>query len=137
VNYQSLPVNRPKNEVNTYHRDGVGRFDGNGERRDNYEPNSFGGATQDKTYREPPLKISGDADRYDANSGNDEFTQAGDLYRLFKSDERERMTSVIAGTMKGVPEEILIPNLKHFYKCDPEYGTKIAEKVGLAHKLKG
>jgi catalase len=43
TNYESLPVNRPKAEVNTYHRDGAMRFDANGGKAPNYEPNSFGG----------------------------------------------------------------------------------------------
>lgn len=30
VNYAALPVNKPHSPVNTYHRDGQMRFDGNG-----------------------------------------------------------------------------------------------------------
>ena len=46
ANYQALPINRPKNEVNNYQRDGSLRFDGNSEAQDNYQPNSFGGPAQ-------------------------------------------------------------------------------------------
>lgn len=133
ANYQHLPVNRPKNEMNSYQRDGAMRFDGNGV-ADNYEPNGFGGPAQDESFAEPPLRISGDAARYDAHKGNDEYTQAGDLYRLMSKEERDRLTSVIAGTMQGLPENILRPNIENFAKCDPEYGAEIARKVGL--KLK-
>jgi catalase len=136
ANYQQLPINRSKSPVNDYKRDGAMRFDGNSGRADNYGPNGFGGPAQDASYAEPPLRISGDAARYDAHKGNDDFSQAGALYRLLKPDERERLTSNIAGAMKGVAPEILIPNLKHFAQCDAEYGRKIAEKVGLADKLK-
>ena len=41
----------------------------------NYQPNSFNGPLDDKQYSEPPLKISGDADRYDHRIGNDDYTQ--------------------------------------------------------------
>ncbi|TGN19993.1 catalase [Leptospira idonii] len=128
-NYQMIPVNRPKNPVGLYQRDGI-RFDENGN-YDNYEPNSFGGPVQDVSVKEPPLRISGDADRYDSHAGNDDYSQAGDLYRLFSPEERDRLTSVIAGTMKGVPSDIVKANLSHFEKCDPEYGRKIAEKLGI------
>jgi catalase len=131
VNYQSLPVNRPSSAVNTYHRDGAMRFDGNEGRADNYEPNGFNGPVQKPDFSEPPLAISGDADRYNAHAGNDEWSQAGDLYRLMTTEERDRLTSNIAGTMKGLPEAITRPNILNFAKCDPEYGAAIARKVGI------
>ena len=52
TNYQALPVNRPKNDVNHYQRDGSLRFDGNGSGQDNYEPNGFGGPVQDPSASE-------------------------------------------------------------------------------------
>lgn len=42
------------------------RFDANGGGSVNYEPNSFGGPTEDRSYLEPPLKVEGDAMAYDA-----------------------------------------------------------------------
>jgi catalase len=134
TNYQHLPVNRPKNEVNFYQRDGAMRFDGNVGAADNYEPNGFQGPAQEESVAEPPLRISGDAARYDAHEGNDEYTQAGDLYRLMSKEERDRLTSVIASTMQGLPESVLRPNIENFAKCDPEYGAEIARKVGLKVK---
>ncbi|AOP33823.1 catalase [Leptospira tipperaryensis] len=131
VQYQQLPVNRPKNPVNVYHRDGSVKFQSDGN-FDNYEPNGFEGPSQDSSFAEPPLRISGDADRYDAHADNDDYTQAGDLYRMLKSDERDRLTSTIASTMKGLPKGLVVANVKHFYRCDPEYGTKLAEKVGVS-----
>ncbi|TGK14442.1 catalase [Leptospira stimsonii] len=130
VQYQQLPVNRPKNPVHVYHRDGSVKFQSDGN-YDNYEPNGFEGPSQDSSFAEPPLRISGDADRFDAHSANDDYTQAGDLYRILKPEERDRLTSTIASTMKGLPKGLLVANVKHFYLCDPEYGTKLAEKVGL------
>lgn len=130
-NYQMLPVNRPHNEVNSYQRDGMMNFNGNGGRKDNYEPNSFGGPAQDESFREPPLRLKGDLDRHDAYKDNDDFAQAGNLYRLFTEEQKDKITSVIAGTMKGLPEEILRPNIEHFLQADQDYGRRIAKKVGL------
>jgi catalase len=82
-NYASLPVNRPHaTATHTYHRDGFMRFDGNGGGSVNYEPNSCGGPVEDPRDKEPPLKIAGDAERYDHRAGNDDYTQAGNLFRL-------------------------------------------------------
>jgi catalase len=43
VNYESLPVNRPRCPVDRYHRDGLMRLDENGGGSVNYEPNSDDG----------------------------------------------------------------------------------------------
>ena len=51
----------------------------------NYEPNSFGGPVEDPAVKEPPLKISGDADRYDHRVGNDDYHAGG---KPVPSDER-------------------------------------------------
>ena len=64
THYEMLPVNRPRVPVNHYHADGPMRFDSPKATEAYYEPNSFGGPTQDARFAEPPLKISGDADRY-------------------------------------------------------------------------
>jgi catalase len=63
VNFESLPVNRSRAEVSTYHRDGAMRFDDHSGGAVHYEPNSFGGPVEDRKFVAPPLKVSGDADR--------------------------------------------------------------------------
>jgi len=128
VNYESLPVNKPHAATDTYHRDGLMRSDVSGSPV-NYEPNSFGGPTEDPSFKEPPLKISGDADRYDHREGNDDYTQAGNLYRLMPEDERERLHAAIACAMQGVPEEIIERQLGHFEKADPAYAEGIREAL--------
>lgn len=113
-------------------RDGAMRFDGNGGASRNYEPNSFSGPHQDPRFKEPPLKISGDADRYDHREGNDDYTQAGDLFRLLKADEKARLIANIVGAMKTVPLEIQLRQIAHFTKADPAYGVGVAKGLGLA-----
>ena len=130
VNYESLPVNRPRCPVATYHRDGFMRFDGNAGGSVNYEPNSFGGPTEDARFKEPPLRISGDADRYDHRAGNDDYTQAGNLYRLMPAAERERLHAAIARAMQGVPREIIDRQLGHFEKADAAYAAGIRKALG-------
>ena len=131
TNAEALPVNRPKSPVHSYHRDGAMRFDGNGGGSVNYEPNSFGGPKEDPAYREPPLKISGDADRYDHRAGNDDYSQAGALFRLMSDDQQRQLFDNIAAAMAGVPEAIQRRQIAHFAKADPAYGAGVAERVGL------
>lgn len=130
VNHESLPVNAPKNcEANTYYRDGTMRFDGNGGGSVNYEPNSFGGPVEDPKFKEPPLKISGDADRYNHRDGNDDYTQAGQLYRLMSGDEREHLHKAMAGAMQGVPDKIIERQLEHLGKADQAYAKGVREAL--------
>jgi catalase len=37
-------------------------------------------------FKEPPHKISGDADCHDHRIGNDDYTQEGNLFRLMSPD---------------------------------------------------
>jgi catalase len=131
VNHDSLPVNRPRCPVHNYHRDGTMRFDGNEGGAVNYEPNSYGGPVEDPRFKEPPLAIDGAADRYDHRAGNDDYTQAGNLFRLLPKDERERLMDNIAGAMQGVPEEIQRRQIGHFAKADLAYGKGVAQRLGL------
>lgn len=136
THYESLPVNRPKTEVNHYHKDGVMRFfDNNTDNPDAYyEPNSFNGPVEDPSVKEPPLKISGDADRYNHREGNDDYTQPGNLFRLFNDEQKQRLFNNIADAMEGVPEQIVQRQLVHFYKADPEYADGVAEAIGIENK---
>ena len=136
VNYESLPVNRPHaTEAHTYHRDGAMRFDDNGGGAPNYEPNGFGGPVEDPRFREPPLRISGDADRYDHHEGNDDYTQAGDLFRLMTVAQRGRLIANIVAHMASVPRDIQLRQIEHFRKADPDYGNGVAEGLGVTTPL--
>ncbi len=131
THYEMLPVNRPRVPVNHYHSDGSMRFDAPPRTEAYYEPNSFGGPTESKHLAEPPLRISGDADRYSHRVGNDDYTQPGNLFRLMAPDAQERMFGNIAATMAGVPEEIVQRQLVHFHKADPAYAAGVARVLGI------
>ena len=132
ANHQALPINRPRNEVNNYQRDGQMRFDDNGGRSVYYEPNSFGGPTESQENKQAAYPVSGVAESV-AYDHNDHYTQAGDLYRLLSEDERTRLVANIVEAMKPVEkEEIKLRQIQHFYKADPEYGTRVADGLGLS-----
>jgi catalase len=131
VNYESLPVNRPHSAVNTYQRDGSMRFDSNNGPAVNYQPNSFDGPTADAQYLEPPLRLTGDGARYDHRAGNDDYTQAGNLFRLMDAGARSRLVGNLVAAMAGVPKRIQLRQLTHFYRADPEYGGAVAAGLGI------
>lgn len=131
-NHNQLPVNRPKVEANNYQRDGFMRADDNGKGSVYYEPNSFGGPAESTENKVTPFEVTGKAAQVGHNS-DDHYTQAGDLYRLLSAEEKTRLVDTIVGAMKPVElEEIKLRQIGHFYKADPEYGTRIAEGLGLS-----
>jgi catalase len=134
THYEALPVNAPKCPVHHYHKDGAMRFFRNdtGNPDAYYEPNSFGGPTQDPSAAEPPLRISGDAARYDHREGNDDFSQPRALFRLFDAGQKGRLFSNIADAMQGVPESIVDRQLALFDRVDPAYGAGV--RAALAEK---
>jgi catalase len=135
VNYESLPVNKAHVPVHNYQRDGAMRFDENGGGSVNYEPNSFGGPVEDHAFKEPPLPVSGAADRYDHRVDNDDYTQPGNLFRLMSGDQKRQLFDNIAAAMQGVPEVIQRRQIAHFTRADPAYGAGVAERLGLTTRL--
>ena len=133
ANYELLPINRPKVEVHNYQRDGHMRCDENGGASVNYEPNSFGGPQANAAFDEPPLRISGDAARYEQKRGvDDDYIQPGNLFRLMPPDEQQRLIANIVGSLKKTPKAIQEKMAAHFKKADPAYGGGIANGLGLA-----
>jgi catalase len=132
THYEALPVNAPKCPVHNYNKDGAMHFMAPNPNPDAYyEPNSFSGPKETPQYREPPLKISGDADRYNHRIGNDDYKQPGDLFRLMPADARERLMDNVAAAMQGVPLEIVARQVVHFYRADPAYGAGVAKRMGV------
>ena len=90
THYEHLPVNAARCPVHNYHKDGPMRFfpQETGNVDAYYEPNSFHGAAEDKSFVEPPLAISGDAERYNHRDGNDDYRQVTALFNLFNKDQK-------------------------------------------------
>ncbi|MGG3927589.1 catalase KatA [Metabacillus fastidiosus] len=132
ANHNALPINRPLCPVMNNQRDDQLRFDGNGGSSDvYYEPNSLGGAVETPENKIVEFAVEGFAGSF-GYASDDHYTQAGDLYRLMSEEERTRLVNTIVGAMKPVEkDEIKLRQIEHFYKADAEYGTRIAEGLGL------
>ena len=131
THYEQLPVNAPRCPVHHYHKDGAMNFGGqrSGCVDAYYEPNSMDGAIEDPAAKEPPLKISGDAARYDHREGNDDFLQVKALFNLFDQPQKSRLFTNIAAAMEGVPQNIIERQLKLFEKVHPDYASGVREAL--------
>lgn len=131
VNYAALDVNKPRCPVHTYQRDGQTRFDGNGAATPVYQPNSFDGAADNYPVQEPALRINGDADRYDHREENDDYSQAGDLFRLMTPEKQQELIDNLVTAMGDVPRDIQRRQIGHFMKADRAYGEGVAKGLGV------
>ncbi len=136
THYESLPVNRPKCPMHHYHKDGPmntygGIASGNSDAY--YEPNSFDGPFELSSAKEPPLRISGDADRYGQRDGKgqqvDDFTQSRALFNLFDDSEKQRLFSNIADAMQGVSADITERQCALFDQVHPDYGQGVRQAL--------
>ena len=109
------------------------RFDGNGGPSVNYEPNSFGGPVENPAFKEEAYdsELHDLAARYDHREGNDDYTQAGNLFRLIAPDHQERLIGNIVDSMQTVPRDIQVRQIRHFYRADSAYGEGVAQGFGV------
>src|SRR5690606_20995010 len=138
AHYESLPVNRPLSPVHTYHKDGGVNFRANNPNPDAYyEPNSFSGPKEAPQYREPPLRTSGDADRYNHREGNDDYGLPRALFELFDAAQKGRLFANLAAAMQGVPDFILERQFAHFDAIHPDYGSGVRAAVEAGRRKAG
>ncbi len=129
TNYDLLPINARKNNGANYNRDGSMRFDGNYGDLPNYEPNSFGGPKEDPQYVETGYQTSDVLEkvaRYDHRTDNDDYTQAGNLWRMFDDGQKNRTAQAIANSLGQTPLRIQKLQLSHFKQADPDYAARVA-----------
>ncbi|WP_300559891.1 catalase [Companilactobacillus sp.] len=131
VNFEDLPVNRPLNEVHNYERDGYMKADNQGS-EGNYEPNSFDGPKEDHDASVAPVQAEGIIGNQPYSYKVDNTSQAGDLYRLFSDDEKERLIgNVASGLTAANSDEITKLEITQMYGADKDYGTRVAKAMGL------
>lgn len=131
THYEMLPVNRPIVEVNTYNLDGSMNFDIKEPTRAFYEPNSFDGPVEDKSYLEPDLAVGDIAKRYDHRVGNDDFSQPRALFLLMSNSQKEQLFSNIKDAMAGVPRDIVDRQIALFEKVHPDYAAGVKKALGI------
>ena len=155
-NFQQLPVNKPRCPFATYQRDGVMATAEDYGSKPVYYPNTRDDVKDDPKYNECPVDLSklnkiaqgdgsgtvrsggGDAntedvivDRYNSREDHDDFTQAGDLWRLMGDDAKKRCVSAIVGGLGNAREQVQMLQLCHFFRADPEYGMSVAKALNI------
>ncbi|MCF2434981.1 catalase [Streptomyces thinghirensis] len=124
VNHTQLAVNAPKavpGGADNYGRDGLMAANAQGRGAKNYEPNSYDGPVETGRPLAAPLAVSGHTGTHEApqHTKDDDFFQAGELFRLMSEDEKKRLIANIAGGLSQVSRnDVVEKNLAHFHAAD-------------------
>lgn len=130
TNFDMIPVNRPRADVNTYQRDGAMNMHSYG--APNYYPNSFEGSQPDKKYTVPPVDVSGIATRHEYELSDIDYVQAGDLYgKVLSEYDKTNLVGNIVAHIQNAAKRIQLRQTAIFYKAHEDYGTRIASGLGL------
>ena len=126
TNFHQIPVNSARCPVNSNHRDGTGRVDGNYGSLPHYEPNSYGQWQEQPEFREPPLRIRGDADFWNFRENDDDyFSQPGAFFRSMNDEQKQRLFDNTARAMDDAPDFIKERHVANCTKADPAYGAGV------------
>uniref|UniRef100_UPI0035E464AB catalase n=2 Tax=Rhizobium laguerreae TaxID=1076926 RepID=UPI0035E464AB len=131
VNHHQIPVNAPRCPYHSYHRDGSMRIDGNFGAQTSYVPNSRGSWDEQPDYREPPLELSGSADRYDHRIDEDHYEQPGDLFRLMDEEQKEALIANTVSAMFGVSMAVKARHVENCRRADVDYGVRLSAALDL------
>ena len=135
INHTRLTVNAARGVEGgprNYGRDGAMRFDDNGGRAVNYEPNSHNGPAETGAAYDLGYDVSGSVGPRGLvkHREDDDYAQAGALYRVMKEDGRRRLIDNIAGSLAQVSRQDIIDRaIGHFRKADADYGQRLADAV--------
>ena len=133
VNHHQIPVNQPRCPFHSFHRDGAMRVDGNMGSTLHYEPNSYGEWQEQPEYNEPPLELSGAADRWNFREDDDNYyEQPGKLFHLMSDEQKELLFNNTAANIGPADKHIQIRHIVNCYKADPAYGKGVAAALKLS-----
>jgi catalase len=136
TNYNQLPVNQPHAaHVTTYMHEGNMQFSYNDAASRVYTPNSFGGPAADPARAgEGSWETDGEMIRaaQTLHSEDDDFGQAGTLYReVFTDESKARFLETLVGQYNGLTvDRIKDRFIWYWTSVDSDLGAKIVEAVG-------
>ncbi len=125
TNHQHLPVNAPRCPVHNQQRDGQMAVANGGAAQNYATVAAAGSGASGFGHGDPGWSLKGVAGRTDGRGAEDDFTQAGNLFRILSPVEQAKLFANLAGPLSQVSDEILQRQLGHFDKADLAYGAGV------------
>lgn len=140
ANYNQIPVNAPRCPVHHYQRDGAfaginPAVAGSGA---NFYPNDRaeqGAPVEVADVAEPPMPLEQDAwlGIHD-NRDDDNFSQAGDLFRLMSPCQKGQLVHNIAAGLHQCTDDVQQRMLAQYEQADPQYAAMVKQAIATYQK---
>jgi len=134
TNHQHLPVNAPRCPFHNHQRDGAMAADNGGAAANYATLAAKGSAPHGMGHGEPELPLSGNAGRFDGRGREDDYSQAGNLFRLLSPQEKANLCANLAAPLSQVEDTIVQRQLAHFDLADAAYGAGVRAALAALAK---
>ena len=125
ANALQLPINAPKVAVNNGNQDGA-LNSGQTSTGVNYQPSRLVPREEPQAARYSQLPLSGTTQQAKIQREQN-FKQAGDLYRSLSKKERQDLIESFGGSLASTDDESKNIMLSFLYKADAEYGAGVTQ----------
>ena len=125
ANALQLPINAPRVTVNNGNQDGAMNL-GHTTTGVNYQPSRLNPREEPPAARYSEMPLSGTTQQAKIQREQN-FKQAGDLYRSYSKKERQDLIENFGGSLATTDDESKHIILSFLYKADPEYGTGVTK----------
>jgi catalase len=129
TNHQQLPVNRPRCPLHHQQRDGGMAFDNGGSAPNYANVEAAGTKPQGDGHGDPGWAVQGVAGRHDPRAMDDDYTQAGNLFRLLPPAEQQDLFDNMAGPLSLTPADIQDRMLSHLAQADAAYAAGVRAAI--------
>lgn len=133
INYPYLKVNKPLDGIHNYQQNG--RMDIRDQKGIiNFYPNKSKNLPQETKRShdsEGKAFIKGVVIARFKNEYNDNFEQAGELFRSYTVEEKNLLIANITSALQGVSRPVVEQMVYYFYSADTDYGKRIADNFDL------
>jgi len=140
ANYNQIPVNAPRCPVHHYQRDGAfaGINPAVAGSEANFYPNDRaeqGAPAEVPDVAEPPMPLEQDAwlGIHD-NRDDDNFSQAGDLFRLMSPCQKGQLVQNIAAGLHQCTDDVQQRMLAQYEQADPQYAAMVKQAIATYQK---
>jgi catalase len=133
INASRMPVNSPRvTAAHNYGRDGFMPVGGNGGRSKNYEPNSYAGPVETGGNSGLGWELDGSTGTFPhvRHAEDDDFVQAGMLYRVMDAGAQQRLIDNLAGSLAQVRRlDVIERSIGYFARADAGLGARLTAAV--------
>ncbi|MDB4919514.1 catalase [Mucilaginibacter sp.] len=134
-NFQQLPVNASKAEVNSYNQDGL--MSNRGKHSDiNFQPSTDpNGSVDNAKYDYPTATYPNVSTVQKKISKPNDFKQAGEYYRSLSEIDKVHLINNLSGDLAVVTDRDVVKKMiGYFYMADSDYGKRLAAKLHVTRE---